>query len=44
MGSLEEPYVATTCVTLYVREVPGDGPSYEIYREVTFDGIGCGGN
>jgi hypothetical protein len=42
MGSLDEPYVATTCVTFYVRELPGDGAGYEIYREVTFDGIGCG--
>jgi ketosteroid isomerase-like protein len=38
-GADAEPYEAAACTTLYVRRVEG---GYEIYREVTFEGTGCG--
>jgi hypothetical protein len=41
-SSSEEPHVSSACVTLYVRAIPGSEPRYEIYREDTFEGIGCG--
>ena len=34
--------VVSACETLYVREVGEDPVLFEIYREVTFEGIGCG--
>ena len=37
------PSVAPLCVTLYVREVGGEAPGYEVYREVFFEGEGCVG-
>ncbi len=41
MDSADEPFVTTTCATYYVREASGNGSDYEIYREVTFEGVGC---
>lgn len=40
--SVDEPHVATVCSTLYVRKVGPGGEGYEIYKEVTFEGTGCG--
>jgi ketosteroid isomerase-like protein len=37
------PNAATLCVTFYVREVEGDDPGFEVYREVFFEGNGCTG-
>ena len=38
--SEEEPHSTTVCATLYVRRTDGV-PGFEIYREVTFEGMGC---
>lgn len=40
--SAEEPTAMPYCVTLYIRETREAASMYEIYREVTFEGIGCG--
>ncbi len=43
-GSEAEEHVVTdSCMTFYVRLVPGMSSEYEIYREVNFEGVGCDG-
>ena len=37
------PSEAPLCATLYVRQVDGEKPGYEVYREVFFEGDGCVG-
>jgi hypothetical protein len=39
--SADQPVVASLCATLYVRLTAGEGPGYEVYREVFFEGLGC---
>ena len=42
-ASVDESAISPLCVTLYVREVAGDAPGYQVYREVFFQGEGCVG-
>jgi len=42
-ASVDESAISPLCVTLYVREVAGDDPGYQVYREVFFEGEGCVG-
>jgi hypothetical protein len=42
-ASVDESAISVLCVTLYVREIPGDAPGYQVYREVFFEGEGCVG-
>jgi hypothetical protein len=42
-ASVDESAISPLCVTLYVREITGDDPGYEVYREVFFEGEGCVG-
>ena len=37
--SMTEPHVVTASVTYYVRKDPATKSGYEIYREVTFEGV-----
>ena len=42
-ASVDESAISPLCVTLYVREIAGDAPGYQVYREVFFEGEGCVG-
>ena len=42
-ASAEESAMSPLCVTLYVREIAGEALSYQVYREVFFEGEGCVG-
>jgi len=42
-AAADGPSEATLCATLYVRQVEGSSPGYEVYREVFFEGDGCVG-
>jgi hypothetical protein len=42
-ASAEESAISPLCVTFYVREVDGEDPGYQVYREVFFKGEGCVG-
>jgi hypothetical protein len=42
-ASVNESAISPLCVTLYVREIAGDAPGYQVYREVFFEGEGCVG-
>ncbi|MFH1501616.1 MAG: hypothetical protein ABIG03_01085 [Candidatus Eisenbacteria bacterium] len=37
-----DSYSIESCLTLYVRKVAGTESEYEVYREVNFEGLGCG--
>ena len=39
MGSAAEPHAVTANTTYYVRRAPASKSDYEIYREVTFEGV-----
>jgi len=39
MESMTEPHAVTVGATYYVRKAPAAKSSYEIYREVTFEGV-----
>lgn len=39
MESMKEPYVITAAATYYVCKAPAMEAGYEIYREVTFEGV-----
>ena len=39
LESMEEPHVVTVDATYYVRAAPATESGYEIYREVTFEGV-----
>ncbi len=40
-GGEPEEHVTRSCMSFYVRRVPGTDSEYEIYREVNFEGVGC---
>lgn len=39
MESMKEPHAVTASATYYVRKAPDMESGYEIYREVTFEGV-----
>ncbi len=39
LESMTEPHVVTSSATYYVRKAPATKSGYEIYREVTFEGV-----
>ena len=39
MESMKETHAVTASVTYYVRKAPAVKSGYEIYREVTFEGV-----
>jgi len=39
MESVTEPHAITVGATYYVRKAPATKSGYEIYREVTFEGV-----
>jgi len=37
----EKPHFSTICATFYIRKIGGMSEGYEVYKEVTFEGVGC---